>query len=300
MKVNLADRVNNFIEQQQLPQTYLGTIAQHYLPLAQWINRQRTPQQCYFMGISGAQGTGKSTLSALLKILLEHEYDCNTATLSLDDLYLSRTERERLGQKIHPLMKTRGVPGSHNVAQGVALFDALNTLQERQVLALPRFDKANDEPFPKAQWPVISGPVRVVLFEGWCVGASACAAAELAEPVNELEAKEDGDGRWRRYINKQLETHYQTFFARMEGLIMLQAPDFASIRRWRWQQEEKLVAKHPPGQGSALMDRAAIERFIQHFERLTRQNLKQLPPRTDVVFELDKNQVVVRSHFAKP
>ncbi|OUS05557.1 hypothetical protein A9Q90_06330 [Gammaproteobacteria bacterium 54_18_T64] len=300
MKASLLDLVNDFIEQHQLPKTFIDTIVEHYLPLAQWINQQRAPQRCYFIGISGAQGTGKSTLSALLKIILEHEYACNTATLSLDDLYLSSAEREKLSQKIHPLMKTRGVPGSHNVRRGLVLFDALNNLQEQQFLALPRFDKANDEAFPKAQWPAISGPVGVVLFEGWCVGASACTDEELVKPVNELEAIEDADGTWRRYINEQLETHYQQLFAPMERLIMLQAPDFASIRRWRWRQEEKLAAQGMSSQGSALMDRPTIERFIQHFERLTRQSLKQLPPGADILFELDSNQRIIRSHYAKP
>ncbi|WP_295172986.1 hypothetical protein [uncultured Brevundimonas sp.] len=125
--------------------------------------------QPFVLGICGAQGSGKSTLSDALAKRLNGR-GARTAILSLDDLYLSRARRADLAHTVHPLFRTRGVPGMHDVVQGVALLDAVKA---GRGVTLPRFDKATDDPAPQAQWPVIEGPIDVLIFEGWCIGARA-------------------------------------------------------------------------------------------------------------------------------
>lgn len=301
MNQALIHQLNNFIKTNRLPSTFIDTIRQHYLPLAEWINSQRSKDRTWVVGINGAQGTGKSTLSAVLKIILKHDHNRNTAVISLDDLYLPREERTTLAQTVHPLLQTRGVPGTHDTTLGIELLDALSALQEQQSLPLPRFNKADDDRSPKENWPVFAGPTHVVIFEGWCMGASASPEAELAEPINELEASEDSEGLWRTYVNNKLGTDYKNLFARNDALIMLKAPDFASIHRWRWEQEQKLAATIEAGGLDAnttqVMDEKGIRRFIQHYERLTRQNLKQLPEQAHVLLELDSEHHIVHTRY---
>ena len=76
------------------------------------------------LGICGAQGSGKSTLAEALAERLERD-GLACAVLSLDDLYLTRAERERLARGVHPLLATRGPPGTHDTSLGIAVLDAL-------------------------------------------------------------------------------------------------------------------------------------------------------------------------------
>ena len=294
----------SFIEKNKLPATFVDTISEHYLPLAQWINQQRPQTRTWMIGLNGAQGTGKSTLSAVLKIILEENYNCNTAIISLDDLYLPRASRKVLAQTIHPLLQTRGVPGTHDTQLGIQLLHQLSHLKAGQTLLLPRFDKARDEPMAEDEWEAFTGPANIVIFEGWCMGSSPEAEDALAQPINELEAQEDKNGLWRHYVNDKLQTSYRELFACNDLLIMLKAPNFESIHRWRWQQEQKLAATMTADNAlkkdSQLMDEAGITRFIQHYERLTRHNLAQLPDQADILLALNEDHNIMNVRYKAP
>ncbi|MBV1892133.1 MAG: hypothetical protein KUG60_02365, partial [Gammaproteobacteria bacterium] len=238
-KPSLLLQFGDFIKQHRLPEAFIDTIAEHYLPLAQWINAHRPANRSWIIGLNGAQGTGKSTLSGVLKIILEQNFNCNTAIISLDDLYLPRADRQALARSVHSLLQTRGVPGTHDTQLGMQLLYKLSHLKAGQTLSLPRFDKARDEPMTEDKWEAFTGPADIVIFEGWCMGSSAEAEDALAQPINELEAQEDKNGLWRHYVNDKLQTSYRELFACNDLLIMLKAPNFESIHRWRWQQEQK-------------------------------------------------------------
>ena len=124
------------------------------------------------IGISGAQGSGKSTLAAELVAQLQQR-GVKAAAVSLDDYYLSQAQRQHLANQVHPLLKQRGVPGTHNIQQ--AIRDAKAVLAGQRV-ALPQFDKASDEP------GIALAPQQldILLVEGWCLGVAAQTAAELA------------------------------------------------------------------------------------------------------------------------
>mgnify|MGYP000484950575 CR=1 FL=1 len=291
---------SDFIKENELPADFIDTINGHYLPLAQWINTHRPQNRTWVIGLNGAQGTGKSSLSAVLKIILETEYNCSTAIISLDDLYLPRADRKLLAQTIHPLMQTRGVPGTHDTELGMQLLDALCALQRNQSLKLPRFDKASDDRLPEKDWEVFDGPAQVLILEGWCVGTTASPEQDLVEPINALEAKKDKEGIWRRYVNHQLQTAYKQLFARIEKFILLQAPGFDCIHRWRWEQEQKLLSKAKRTEDTRIMDEVGISQFIQYFERVTRQNLKQLPERADILLSLNSKHRIIDSHYKNP
>ncbi len=273
--------LHSLIEQQQLPAAYLEQVNDWLLPLSQWLaQRRRHHKTALLVGLNGAQGTGKSTVALFLQALLEQQ-GLVCCTLSLDDFYLGRKARTALAQDIHPLLATRGVPGTHDLQQLNTVLDAL--LAGDSIL-LPRFNKADDDVVAQEDWPMHSGAVDVIVLEGWCVGCPAQRDAVLLDPVNALEADEDAEGRWRGYVNKQLRGDYADLFARLNVLLMLQAPSMQAVLQWRRLQEQKLTIK---ASGQALMDASAIRRFVQHFERLTRHCLVVLPLRADYILTLD-------------
>ena len=235
------------------------------------------------LGIAGAQGSGKSTLARALKQRMD-EAGVASALLSIDDLYLSHAARAALAQTVHPLLRTRGVPGTHDVALGL---DLIAALERGDAVPLPRFDKGADDRLPADQWDRAPAGTRLLLLEGWCVGARPQPEEALAAPVNALERQEDADGRWRRFVNAALAGSYQALFARIDRIAFLAAPDFDVVARWRGEQEAPLRAA---GGG---MDKAALARFIQHYERITRHMLADMPARADMLIQLDAERQVV-------
>ena len=117
--------------------------------------------------------------------------------------------------------------------------------------------------------------------------------ADLAKPLNELEAQEDADGIWRSHANALLEASYAQWFSRIDRLIMLKPPSFDHVLSNRLLQEEKLRRSSPDA--PAVMDEPAVRRFISHYERLTRHMFAEMPQRADMVFDLDSTQNVVAS-----
>ncbi|MFA5939456.1 MAG: hypothetical protein WC809_08895 [Sinimarinibacterium sp.] len=280
------DRVLRYCRERSLSDVFVAAAMAELWPLAQWIAAQRNARNaCLVVGINGAQGTGKSTLAGVLLEFLDL-LGLRGALLALDDLYLPRVERLRLAETVHPLLATRGVPGTHDVALGLELLDRMKRLRADESLLLPRFDKANDDRADPARWTRVGGPIDVVLFEGWCVGTPPQDVAALALPVNALEADEDADGRWRRWVNERLATDYARLFAQIDRLVFLHAPDFAQVFAWRGQQEAD-TARFAGASGSRILDDAALRRFIGHYERLTRHALAKLPTRADVVVGLN-------------
>ena len=225
----------------------------------------------FVLGVCGAQGSGKSTLAATLATRLGAR-GLNCALLSLDDLYLGGAARQALADSVHPLLRTRGVPGTHDPVLGLALIEALG---REGTAMLPRFDKMRDEPGPREP---PEGPADIVLFEGWCVGARAQPPEELAEPVNALERDRDPDGSWRRWVNSQLEGPYRTLFARLDMMVLLAAPGFDVVAGWRIEQER---ANH----GS--MPDEAVRAFVAHYQRLTEHMLRHGPDWADLTIRLD-------------
>lgn len=253
--------------------------------VADWLDAGARP---LILGICGAQGSGKSTLARGLAGRLR----ARTAVLSLDDLYLGKAARAELARDIHPLLATRGVPLTHDVALGIEILDAIRA---GRPVRLPRFDKASDEPLPEVQWEAVEGPLDLLIFEGWCVGAAAQDASELAQPVNDLEREHDSDGRWRRAVNAALAGPYQLLFGRIDRLVLLAAPRFEVVRDWRAQQEAELraglvAARRDP---ALAMTDAQVARFIQHFERITRVILAEMPERADLTLRLDADRHVI-------
>lgn len=278
----MSDPIAHLIAAEGLPANYRAVVDQYWQPLTNHIARAAASRRPLIVGVNGAQGSGKSTLCRFLEALLRAR-GLRAVTLSLDDLYLSRAERAEMAAEIHPLFATRGVPGTHAVGLGLAIVE--DVLAGR-TFTLPRFDKATDD--RASEGTQVSGPVDVLLFEGWCVGAAPQDNAALIAPVNALEADEDEDGLWRALVNRFLAEDYARLFALIDMLVMLKVESFDAVHANRALQEAKLQAANPHAPG--LMDEAALARFIAHYERLTRHMLDEMPTRADICFAIGPDQ----------
>jgi len=249
----------------------------------------RSPR-CVTVGISGAQGTGKSTLAALLGDMLANSFALRTVIVSLDDYYLPKAARLELARTVHPLLATRGVPGTHDVG---ALYSALRRVADAapgESVELLQFSKADDD--RRSDIRTVTGKFDVVLFEGWCIGASPERDSDLVTPINALEREHDAAGQFRSFVNTQLGQSYASLWMELDMLAFLAAPDFAAVQGFREQQERDLRRSERPD-APGLMNDQQLERFIQHFERVTRHMLRTAPSRADIVVQLDAKRHVL-------
>ncbi len=254
--------------------------------LDQYAGRIARSRRPYILGLSGLQGSGKSTLARVMKGQAEAR-GWATEVLSLDDFYYARSDREALARDVHPLLRSRGVPGTHEIELMMSVLAALPHASDKLPVSHPRFDKGRDTRFSPSRWPRITRPPKLVIVEGWALGIRPQLQAALARPVNALELKEDPDGSWRHWVNKQLRG-YQPLWRKFDALIVLQAPGWEIVRRWRGEQEQDLLARHAP----LAMDAPAMERFLAHFERLSRHALATLPALADTCVEYDDDRHV--------
>ena len=249
------------------------------------------PGPCRVFGITGLQGTGKSTLSAQVAALAEAR-GLHALVLSIDDLYLDQPQRQRFGREVHPLMATRGPPGSHDVELGLVTLGALRAGRAR----LPAFDKISDRRLPEGEWKRLDGVPDLVLFEGWFHKVPPQAGGELVVPINALERDDDREGVWRRWCNAAL-AGYAPLWAELGALLFLRGPGFEQVPLWRWQQELTLAEANP---GRRTMTRVEVERFVLFFERVSRHAWETLPGIADWTVPLDaqRNVLVATSDSA--
>ncbi len=293
----LADWLRLFLADQKLPDCYAALAQKWFTPLVDHLvaHQKETPNYM-LVGINGCQGSGKTSLANYVTCVLNEEHGIPAVQLSLDDFYLPRVQREALAETVHTLLRTRGVPGTHQVP---LLLDTLAALRDPRnfPLSLPSFDKANDDRLPKTQWRTAAVPPRVVILEGWCLGAPPQPEDQLLGAVNPLEVREDPDLAWRRYVNDAL-TAYLPLYELVDLWVMFKAPSFDCVFNWRQEQEAKLTQSRP--EGGELMDDARLRRFIQHYQRLTEVCLRELPDRVDYLLELDEQRDIISSRWRQP
>jgi len=245
------------------------------------------PRPTPVFAIAGLQGSGKSTLAEQVASLAEKR-GLRAAVLSIDDFYLGRDRRQRLAREVHPLLATRGPPGTHDL--GLAL-ETMESLRAGRATRLPRFDKLADDRLPVAQWPTAEQRCDFVLLEGWFLKTPPQNYDDLIQPINALEREEDPDGSWRKWCNTALAEDYPRLWRTIDALWFLQGPGFEVVPEWRWQQEQTLRAADP---GRTAMTRAEVGRFVQFFERVSRQALRTLPAIAERTVPLDTQRRFAR------
>lgn len=289
-----SSAIEELILSEQLPIEFKETVERWYTPLLENIIASKG-SGTLVVGIQGLQGSGKSTLAKFLVFLAKQQFGLNAVDISLDDFYLTKRERTELSEATHPLLVTRGVPGTHDVTLAIDTISKLKATTKTSEVHLPRFDKAIDDRSPEHDWKQSKGHVDLVIFEGWCVGCRPQSAAELNHPINHLEASEDSNGIWRNYVNDQLAGGYQKLFKLLDKLVVLQAPSFDTVIEWRSLQEQKLAQSLSPNADHdelELLDHDKLSRFISHYERLSKHALSTLSSQADWLLTLDSDHRV--------
>ena len=281
-----SKRLQHLLTLLALPDEYASFVSLYLEPLAATLDARIRRGGTSLIGINGSQGSGKSTAALFLKLLLESIYGHRIAVLSIDDFYHTRARRHELSRTVHPLVATRGVPGTHDIGLALKTIEALKHAADGQYVEVPRFDKEHDERRPRAEWEQLQGPFSAIILEGWCIGAPPLDEAALNKPINALERIEDAESIWRRTYGRFLAGEYQQLFDCIDWLLMLKAPGFAVVYEWRLLQEQKLAQS--AAQASALLDEKQLAHFIQHYQRLTEHCLKKIPAMADAVIELDE------------
>ncbi len=282
------------------PADFDAQLATTYIPLARWIlaaKQKNHADQTFIVGINGGQGSGKTTTTEILKVIFK-EWGYNTAGFSIDDLYKSYADRQAYAAQHHPLFASRGVPGTHDIELGIELFDQLRAAGKTDTVAIPTFDKSlasgKGDRCAEDRWMKITGPVDIVLFEGWCVGAKPLSESEILSHPNTRELTEDTDGTWRKAWNKELAGPYAKCFGLLDHLIMLKVPSMDTVFRNREEQEERLrqsalALPQDQRQGRSGMTKEQIVSFVQLFQRLTEHMLGTMPVFANLTLQIDDN-----------
>ncbi len=285
------------IQRQALPEQFMHSVEHWLLPIAGHLRTLHEEKGgMLLVSFNGSQGSGKSTLTRFLALLLKHQFGLNAIDISIDDFYLTRAQRQQLARDVHPLFSTRGVPGTHDVQLARATLDCLRESGAEKPCKLPRFDKAIDDRAAPSQWTLIDDPVDIVLFEGWCNHAPIQNEGQLIPPINDLEKNEDSGQVWRNYANNALKDYHEQLFSQADLLIYLQIPYFEIVYEWRGLQEKKLADARGTT-AKALMNESELRRFIQHYERITRACLAKLPQQAHIVVELDSDHQIQAIRF---
>lgn|GEM_PF-1629138 len=225
-----------------------------YLPLAQWTlseKRTRRPDELFVVGIGGAIGSGKTTLSRVIALLLNEMMDQNegqAVARSLDDYYLPKETREKLREKGYaPGMRVnRALPGTQDVDWMLRDIQAMEESGPETVLDLPSFSKLKDQHVEPYE---ITGKVGVFVFEGWLNGAPTDADPALA------------DEGLKRVVAEEIRK-YAPVFDRFDALLAFPRPSVERMILGRIQQDDHQAKTS----GRREFTDAQIESLIRYWE----------------------------------
>ena len=261
------------------------------IPLCFWISKKSIKKRPFFVGLAGGQGTGKTTISSLIKIILTKYFKLKVFRISIDDFYKTRKERINLSKRVHPMLLTRGVPGTHDINMMLSFFKKAKSKKFKR-LKLPTFNKAIDDRFSKKHWYDLKERPDVVIFEGWCVGAKSEKNNTLKKTINSMEKAKDQKQIWRKYVNQQLKLKYKNLYSQLNCLIYLRAKNFSLLQKWRLKQERKLWIKSKIKSNLKIMSRGDVINFMQTYQRITQNMFRHMPKYASIIFNLNTNHQI--------
>jgi D-glycerate 3-kinase len=268
------------------------------IPVSFWIVKKINKKTPLIIGLAGGQGSGKTTISSILTLILKKYFKLNVFKISIDDFYKTRKDRKLLSKNKHSLLMTRGVPGTHDIDLMLNFFKQIKDKNFKS-LQIPTFDKAIDDRCQKNLWYKIKTKPDVIIFEGWCVGARPQLNSQLKKPINSLEKVYDQGAKWRAYVNNQLKTKYKTLFMQLDGLLYLKAKNFSLLREWRLKQERKLWVQTKNKKNLKIMSSGDVINFMQTYQRITQQMFKDAVKSSSVIMNLNINHQIEKIKFKK-
>jgi len=284
-------KTNKFKNKNKMLKSYL-------IPISFWIAKKTNKKKPMIIGLAGGQGTGKTTITSILSLILKKYFKLNVFKISIDDFYKTRSEREKLSKKKHPLLMIRGVPGTHDYR---IIYDFFKKIKNKKFISLrlPKFDKSKDDRCHKKLWYKINSRPDVIILEGWCVGAKAQKKSQLANSINSLEKTKDQNLVWRKYVNIQLKTRYKNLFKQINEIIYLKANNFKVLQQWRIKQENKLRISAKNKKNTKIMNKSDIINFMQTYQRITQNMFKNAPKYASIIMKLNSNHQINSIIFKK-
>ena len=268
------------------------------IPLCFWISNKANKKKPYFVGLAGGQGTGKTTISSLIKIILTKYFKLKVFRISIDDFYKTRKERTNLSKRVHPMLLTRGVPGTHDINMMLNFFRKAKSKNFKRI-KLPTFNKAIDDRFSKKYWYDLRNKPDVIIFEGWCVGAKPEKNITLKKTINSMEKAKDQKQIWRKYVNQQLKSKYKNLYSQLNCLIYLKAKNFSLLQKWRLKQERKLWLKSKKNLNLKIMSRKDVINFMQTYQRITQNMFRYMPRYASIILNLNTNHQIKSAIYKK-
>ncbi len=268
------------------------------IPISFWISKKTDKKKTLIIGLAGGQGSGKTTISSILTLILNKYFKLNVFKISIDDFYKTRKDRRALSNTKHPLLMTRGVPGTHDIDLILKFFKKIKSKNFKS-LKLPKFNKAIDDRFKRSLWYKLKSKPDIVILEGWCVGAKAQKNKQLKRPINSLEKVYDQSLKWRFHVNNQLKTKYKTLFNQLDGLLYLKAKNFNLLKNWRLKQERKLWVQTKNKKNLKIMSSGDVMNFMQTYQRITQQMFKDALKSSSIIINLNNNHQIQNIKFKK-
>ena len=266
------------------------------IPICFWISKKAKKKSPLIVGLAGGQGSGKTTISSIISLILKKYFKLKVFKISIDDFYKTKKQREILSKNKHSLLLTRGVPGTHDIKIMLDFFRKIKTKNFKS-LKLPKFNKANDDRYKKKHWYKLKSRPDVVIFEGWCVGAKPQSLRLLKKPINAIEKAYDKSLKWRRFVNLQLKTNYKKLYSQLDSLLYLKVKNFNLLKKWRIKQEEKLWLKAKSRKNLKIMNKKEVINFMQTYQRITEQMFKDAPKYSSIIMNLNKNHQIHKIKF---
>ena len=279
------NEIINFIQKEGL-KTFNKRYSKKYihskiLPIINHINLSKKKK---FL-IGGSQGIGKSSLIIIIKKTIEKFFNKKVLSLSIDNYYLSKNQRKLLAKKVHKLLITRGVPGTHDIEKLIS--DIKKFDKNNYPIVTPIFDKLIDNKSNKTK--KINKKCDILLLEGWCCGCNKISKNYLYKNINSLEKNYDKNFVWRNFYNTKLFNEYKNLFNMFDEIIFMKAPSFNYVLNWRLKQENKNTSK---SKKSKKMNANEIKLFIQHYEKITKWMLINFKDMANIIIKINKYQKI--------
>lgn len=262
-----------------------------WLPLAlQMAASRQQLGRPFIQGILGGQGTGKTTLAAVLRLIFTH-LGYRSLSLSLDDLYKTYAERQRLQQQDSRLI-WRGPPGTHDVDLGLQVLEQLRSPHRTEPILVPRFDKSAWQGAGDRTTPERVDDVDIVLFEGWFVGVRPINPTRF-DAQTPAPIQTPADRAFARDMNEQLK-EYLPLWERLDQLMLLYPSDYRLSQQWRRQAEQQMIAS-----GKSGMSDSQVQRFVEYFWKSLHPELfitplTRYPSYVDLVVEINCDRTIAQ------
>ncbi|ORX60917.1 P-loop containing nucleoside triphosphate hydrolase protein [Piromyces finnis] len=216
--------------------------------IIEWFNIKKNENKNgspLFIGISGSQGSGKTTLNReLVKTLKSEPYNLSIVNISLDDLYLTNKEQNEVAKANadNELLRYRGSPGTHDVEFGKKIFNQLKNMESN--ISIPTYNKAlkngRGDRSPESEWQNVSPPFDIVIFEGWMVGFKSLNNDVISELHPKTKYAKKYPYESIRTINSNLKKMEESLYPYFDVFIHLYNDELENVYHWRLEQEEEL------------------------------------------------------------